>query len=226
MKPSRAAIQLTHFWRQICPNEAPYPIDCRLIAEALEIKVHGEAIDDDFEAQLRIRKTKSGKRKKAIIYNENIREEGRKNFCISHELGHNACHSYQEEFFCTSKDLNDTAPHPRNLEQEANLFAATLLMPADDFRAHINHQPATLATVSRLADERYKTSLTATCTRLIDLSATALYGMAIVRGNTVGRWARTKEMKWTGFGFRKGHELPTTGINHNPTVNLLTQHYG
>ena len=55
MKPAAAAIQLTHVWREICPNEDPYPINCRALAEALNIKVHSEPIDDKFEAQLRIR---------------------------------------------------------------------------------------------------------------------------------------------------------------------------
>jgi len=215
LKPAAAAIQLTRVWRRVFPSEDTYPIDCRMLAEALNIKVHGEPIDDKFEAQLRIREVKGVKRK-AIIYNENIREEGRKNFCISHEIGHNSCHTDQEEFFCSSKDLNDMAPHPENLEQEANLFAATLLMPADDFRTSLANQPPTLATISHLADERYNTSLTATCTRLLDLSPTAHFGMAIVRGNTVVRWAISKEMRWTGFGFRKGHQISAAGLAHNP----------
>ena len=212
MRPAAAAIQLTRVWRQLCPD--PYPVDCRLVAEALGIKVHGEPIDDQFEAQLRIREVK-GRKRRAIIYNENIREEGRKNFCIAHEIGHHSCHSDQEEFFCTSKDLNDMAPHPQSMEQEANQFAATLLMPADDFRVQMRGQPPTLSTISRLADERYKTSLTATCTRLVHLSGRACYGMVILRGDTVVRWVRSEEMRWTGFGFRKGHRIPPPGLSHN-----------
>ena len=214
MKPAAAANQLTRVWRQICPSDDPYPVDCRKLAEALSIKVHGEPIDDKFEAQLRIRKV-NGRKRRVIIYNENIREEGRKNFCISHEIGHNSCHADQEEFFCSSKDLNDMAPHPENLEQEANLFAATLLMPADDFRTQMKRQPPILATLSRLADNRYKTSLTATCMRLLDLSPRAYYGLVIIRGDTVVRWARSEAMRWTGFGFRKGHRVSTAGLTHN-----------
>ncbi len=181
-----------------------------MLADALNIKVHGEPIDDNFEAQLRIR----GKRR-VIIYNENIREEGRKNFCISHEIGHHSCHSDQEEFFCTSKDLNDTAPHPQNIEQEANLFAATLLMPADDFRKQTRGKPATLSLLSDLAENRYKTSLTATCTRLLELSSTIPLGMAIVSNLRIVRWVRTDEMRWTGFGFRKDHTVPQDAIFHD-----------
>lgn len=211
MKPIKAANQLTKVWRQICPDGEPYPVDCRLLAEALNVKVHGEPLDDRFEAALCIRGDT-----RAIIYNENIREDGRKNFCISHELGHNSCHAKNEEYFCTTADLFDTAPHPENVEQEANQFAANLLMPADDFREQAADLPATLASVSKLADERYDTSLTAACTRLLDLSPRRALGMAIVRGSTVMRWKKTDEMKWTGFSFRSGHRLPVTSIDHNP----------
>ena len=183
--------------------------------------MHGADIDDDFEAQLRIRE-EDGKKHKFIIYNENIREEGRKNFCIAHELGHNSCHTEQPEFFCSSKDLNDMAPHPQNIEQEANLFAAQLLMPPDDFRKQIGSSTPSLKQLSRLAEERYSTSLTATCTRLLDLSSTKAYGMAFVsESGIVERWVRSNEMKWTGFGFRRGHQIPPIGFDHNPAAELI-----
>ena len=57
--------------------------------------------------------------------------------------------------------------------------------------------------------------MTATCTRLIDLSPTAYYGLAVIRGNTVVRWARSENMRWTGFGFRKGHRIPAAGLTHS-----------
>ncbi len=211
MKPIPAAIQLTKVWRTICPDGQPYPVDCRLLAEALNVKVHGEQIDDRFEAALRIR----GKTR-VIIYNENIREDGRKNFCISHELGHNSCHAKKDEYFCTTADLFDTAPHPENVEQEANQFAANLLMPADDFRAQMAGMETTLANVSVLANDRYDASLTAACIRMLDLSPRRALGIAVLRGNTVVRWKKTEEMRWTGFGFRRGHNIPIAGLTHNP----------
>lgn len=215
MKPAKAAYQLTHVWRQICANDDPYPVDCRVLADALAIKVCGAPIDDNFEAQLRVRINSRGQRKKAIIYNENIREEGRINFCIAHELGHNSCHIDIKEHFCSSNDLNDMAPHPANIEQEANLFAANLLMPADDFRSQLNGQTPTLATLGRLAECRYRTSLTATCVRLLELSPRSHYGMVVVQNNAVKWWMRSNSMRWTGFGFRQGCEIPVANLEHN-----------
>lgn len=211
MKPIAAAIQLTKVWRTICPDGEPYPVDCRLLAEAVNVKVHGEPLDDRFEAALCIR----GKTR-AIIYNENIREDGRKNFCISHELGHNSCHAKSEEYFCTTADLFDTAPHPENVEQEANQFAASLLMPADDFRKQMASMDLTLANISLLANDRYDTSLTAACIRLLDLSPRRALGIAVLRGNIVVRWKKTEEMRWTGFGFRRGYKIPVASLAHNP----------
>lgn len=210
MKPVRAAIQLTKLWRNICPNEQYYPVDCRKLAEALKIKVCSENFSNKFEAQLRIRGEYS-----AIIYNENIREEGRKNFCISHEIGHYSCHKSKKEYFCTSKDLNDISPHPNNIEQEANLFAATLLMPIDDFRTQIDGKELSLMMLSKLANERYKTTLTATCKRLIELSKRIPLGMAIIRNNKIVSWDKSDEMRWTGFGFKKGHPICQAALGHN-----------
>ena len=207
MKPVKAAIQLAKFWREICPNSQHYPVDCRMLAEALGIQVHGEAIDDNFEAQLRVR----GKHR-VIIYNENIREEGRKNFCIAHEIGHHSCHSNQEELSCTYTDLNDMDTNSHNIEQEANVFAANLLMPADDFRSQTRGKTATLSLVSDLAQDRYKTSLTATCLRLIELSPTIPLGMAVVRNRKIVWWVKTDEMRWSGFGFKKGHTVSEKAI--------------
>lgn len=208
MKPVAAAIQLTKFWRTICPPEKIYPVDCRKLAEALGIAVHGEYIDDAFEAQLQI----SGDFR-AIIYNENIPEDGRKNFSIAHELGHHSCHD--AAMACSARNLDDMKFQPTNNEQEANLFAATLLMPIDDFRAQTKSQNPTLEFIASLARERYDTTLTATCRRLLDLSPTKFYGMAFVREGVVHRWHRSENMRYTGFGFRRGHKLPVS-IQHNP----------
>lgn len=219
MKPVAAAIQLTKFWRNIYTDGSPYPVDCRLLAEALNIKVYGEPIDDVFEAQLRIR----GKRR-VIIYNENIREDGRKNFCISHELGHHSCHADREEFLCRSSDLNDIAPHPQNIEQEANQFAANLLMPADDFRKQSSGKSVNLALLSNLAETRYRTSLTATCKRLLELSPKTALGMVVVRDGKVVRWDRTEEMRWSGFGFRRDHVVPQEALFHDKEGRPVDSH--
>ncbi len=207
MKPAKAAIQLSHLWRGICPEDAPFPVDCRKLAEALNVTVRSDSFENDFEAMLFIK----GK-KRIIVHNDDIREKGRKNFTISHELGHLSLHTNREEFRCSANDLNDNAPHPENIEQEANLFAANLLMPADDFRAQIGKATPSLSLVSDLANNRYETTLTATCNRIIDLFDSRPLAVVRVRDNAVIQWRRTDAMKWTGFGFRKEHKLENAAL--------------
>jgi len=55
----------------------------------------------------------------------------RQRFTIAHELGHWICHAYAAEeaapAYCRSRDLSQDAD--RDLEREANVFGAELLMP-------------------------------------------------------------------------------------------------
>ena len=56
----------------------------------------------------------------------------RHRFTIAHELGHWICHAHQDveeqqSTFCRSRDLSQDAD--RDLEREANVFGAELLMP-------------------------------------------------------------------------------------------------
>lgn len=100
-------MQLYNTWRTTRPPEAVFPVDCRAIATELGIKVHGDDLGDDFEAGLFIQPGVT-----AIVYNEKIREDGRKNFSIGHELGHFSLHKDRKEIRCSLADLTDIQPHP------------------------------------------------------------------------------------------------------------------
>ena len=60
----------------------------------------------------------------------------RQRFTIAHELGHWICHAHAAEeaapAYCRSRDLSQDAD--RDLEREANVFGAELLMPEDAVR--------------------------------------------------------------------------------------------
>jgi Zn-dependent peptidase ImmA (M78 family) len=70
-----------------------------------------------------------------ISIRENITHLGRKNFVIAHEIGHFLCHKHLSHLYSdTHKTLAEWyASGPQ--EQEANRFAAELLMPASIFKA-------------------------------------------------------------------------------------------
>lgn len=204
MTPTRAAIDILKAWLYDKPEDKCFPVDCRAIAEGFGIKVHGDDIDAEFEGGLFIEPNLT-----AIIYNNNIREDGRKNFTLGHELGHFFLHKDRKELRCSLGDLTDFSvnpTHPANIEQEANRFAVTLLMPPDDFRRSIHGYVPSIALVSQLAD-RYQTSLTATAYRMVELAAQPL-ALVMVKDGRVHRWRRNAPMAQTGFWLNKGDIVP------------------
>ncbi len=218
MTPTRAAIEILKAWFYDKPEDKRFPVDCRAIAEGFGITVHGDDIDAEFEGGLFIEPGLT-----AIIYNNNIREEGRKNFTLGHELGHFILHKDRKELRCSLADLTNFSANPThaaNIEQEANRFAVTLLMPPDDFRRSIKGTAASVAHLSQLAD-RYQTSLTATAYRMVELSPQAL-ALVIVKDGRIHRWRRNDRMAQTGFWLNKGDPIPDISSSHNSQIDAKT----
>lgn len=66
---------------------------------------------------------------------EAAESQGRRRFTIAHELGHWVCHVQEGNgapVFCRAADLTERVDH--QLEREANVFAAELLMPEQEVR--------------------------------------------------------------------------------------------
>ena len=200
MTPFKAALQLYRAWAATRESEDVFPIDCKAIAEGLGVKVQGGDLDGEFEGGLFIEEDLT-----AIIYNDNIEEDGRKNFTIAHELGHFSLHKNRRELRCTFDDLNNFSgkTHPEGIEQEANSFAANLLMPADDFRSRVNETSLNLSTIGKLADERYGTTLTAAALRAKDLCAKRC-AVVMLSGNRIKWWQRSNSMSDAGLWLTKG----------------------
>ncbi|NJM13852.1 MAG: ImmA/IrrE family metallo-endopeptidase [Synechococcaceae cyanobacterium SM1_2_3] len=202
LTPLEAAYAWTRAWRSHRPADRIYPVDCRAIARELKADVVEEEFSDKFDAAL----LKSGEAT-AIVVNSKM-SRGRKNFCIGHEIGHLLLHADRGDLQCSFDDLSDIAPHPKNIEQEANLFAFTLLMPADDFRAMLDAKTTSLMIANDIS-ARYDTSLTATTLRMIELSDQALTAVLIKNGivkwsvSRPGRgWAIPKQSLTTrGFAY-------------------------
>lgn len=208
--PTKAAIQLTKAWRATREESEWFPVNCRKIATGLGIKVHGESMGHEFQGGLFLEDDL-----KAILYNEDIKEEGRKNFTIGHELGHYSLHKNKKELRCSMADLNDfsSGPHPANIEQEANSFAAKLLMPVDDFCRQTKGKQPTLGMLGKLADDRYRTTLTATTIQLIEITSEPVAIIRVCAGDNRVKWVRRSDrMKQTGFWLDKGRELPLEAV--------------
>lgn len=211
--PAKAATDLTKVWRATREEPDWFPVDCHEIATELGIKVHGESMSKEFQGGLFLEDSL-----KAILYNEDIKEGGRKNFTIGHELGHYSVHKDKKELRCSMADLNDfsSGPHPKNIEQEANSFAAMLLMPANDFRNQTKGKQLTLSLVGKLADHRYQTTLTATTIRLIDLTSEPAAIVCVRAHDNRVEWTRrSSSMKQTGFWLEKGRKLASEAVTGN-----------
>ena len=134
-----------------------------------------------------------GKKGWGIIYNNAISSPGRINFTLGHEFGHYLLHriEFPQGFQCSADDMANWASEFGQLEQEANLFAATLLMPFDDFRAQISarNRPS-LDDIGGCAD-RYNVSLIAATLRW--LQYTQRRAVLVISRDGFILWARSSE---------------------------------
>lgn len=103
-----------------------------------------------------------------IMYNDQIQSTGRINYTLAHELAHYLMHRTESRntFECSLDDINGR--ENECMEREANEFAATLLMPLDDFRLQLEDSARPSANdISNIA-ERYQVSWTAACLRWLE----------------------------------------------------------
>lgn len=138
-----------------------------------------------------------------IIYNNTITSKGRVNFTLAHEFGHYLLHrrAYPKGFQCSTEDMAQWDSSYQKLEHEANQFAATLLMPLNDFRKEIgsDHRP-NLSELGTCAD-RYAVSLLAATLRWLEY--TKRRSMLVVSRDGFILWARSsKSALKTGLFFR------------------------
>lgn len=112
-----------------------------------------------------------------IMYATNIPSRGFQRFSISHELGHYFIEGHPEALLTTGVHQSHAGFVSGDpFEQEADHFAAALLMPEIPFKKAIADQEAGLACVESLC-RACETSLTATAIRYCTLTAD---GIAVI----------------------------------------------
>jgi len=84
-------------------------------------------------------KAPPGKKGWGIFYNHAMTSAGRVNFTLAHEFGHYLLHRvvYPQGIRCGDQDVVRWDSEYGQIEHQANLFSAGLLMPLDDFRRQI-----------------------------------------------------------------------------------------
>ena len=112
----------------------------------------------------------AGKKGWAILYNSAIASPGRINFTLAHEFGHYLLHrrANPKGIECGEADVVRWDSPYGQMENQANRFAANLLMPFDDYRRLITDQASVAIEDLSAAAERYGVSLMAAILRWME----------------------------------------------------------
>jgi hypothetical protein len=194
--PERWAFEITHVLNAVLGAEH-FPIDVPAVAREYSMQKYPDdpvsrVVGGDlpgFDGALY--RAPEGKKGWGIFYNNRIRSKGRINFTLAHELGHYLLHrlSYPNGFQCGEQDVVRWDSEYGQLEYQANVFAANLLMPLDDFRRQIG--PSARIELDELSEcaERYRVSLIAATLRW--LSYTHKRAVLVVSRDGYILWARS-----------------------------------
>lgn len=156
-----------------------------------------------------------------ILYATHINNEGFQRFSVGHELGHYCIDGHVDALLTNGSHYSNAGFHSTDpFEQEADHFAAALLMPDRPFKKEMERYDAGLGCVEQLA-KACKTSLTATAIRY---SAFTSAGIAIITstGQTIDWCFMSDGMKGAkGISYlKKGTPVPsgtvTAGFNALP----------
>ncbi|PHS06171.1 MAG: hypothetical protein COA78_14545 [Blastopirellula sp.] len=172
LTPSKWAFKITHILNAVL-GENHFPINVADVAKEISsqlypqdpiVLIQGDSLPG-FEGGLF-----RGEKGWGILYNKDIRSTGRINYTQAHEFGHYLLHREQfpEGLSCNEQDFIRWESDYRQIEFQANQFAANLLMPLDDYRRQI--APALkvdLDMIGGMAD-RYEVSLMAALLRWIN----------------------------------------------------------
>lgn len=163
----------------------------------------------------------NGRKGWGIIYNNDIKSQGRINFTLAHEFGHYLMHrsKYPKGIQCTKEDMNawNSEIH-KKIESEANCFAAGLLMPFDDFRKQIKAREKPSLDALGACAERYEVSLTASIVRW--LRYTERRAVLVVSRDGFILWARSSEPALKTRAFFRTANRPPVAI---PETSLAAQ---
>ncbi len=219
--PERWAFEITHVLNTVFGSDR-FPVDVPAVAqEYTRQKYPGDAITRVVGADLpgfdgALFRAPQGKQGWGIFYNTRISSPGRINFTLAHELGHFLLHrlAHPDGIRCGEQDMVRWDSDYAQLEQQANTFAANLLMPLDDFRRRIAAgSKVDLDQISDSAD-RYKVSLIAATLRW--LSYTERRAVLVVSREGYIMWSRASPSALkSGAFFRTSGgpiEVPSTSI--------------
>lgn len=134
-----------------------------------------------------------GERGWGIFFNSAGMSKGRINFTLAHEFGHYLLHrlEFPDGIRCSQQDMWRWDSALKQIEDEANTFAAYLLMPLSDYRRQIDAQRVATFDLLSLCAERYEVSLIAATLRW--LTYTERRAVLVLSRDGFVLWARSSE---------------------------------
>jgi hypothetical protein len=140
-----------------------------------------------------------------ILYDRNASQQ-RRRFTIGHELGHYLLHRKKYPNGIHSDEAAVDGRNGELIEQEANVFSATLLMPLDDFKRRISAWDVPSFEGLSNCAEQYDVSLTAAMLRW--LRYTQRRAMMIVSTDGFANWAWSSEPAFKSRRFIRTRNVP------------------
>jgi hypothetical protein len=161
-----------------------------------------------------------GRKGWGILYNNAISSAQRINFTIAHEFGHYLLHrvEYPKGLQCSTEDMSTWESRYAQIENQANVFAATLLMPIDDFRMQISSKSCPGLDELKACADRYQVSLIAAILRWLQF--TQKRAMLVVSKDGFILWASSSKF---AFKSRLYYKTRNTQPIEIPEASLAAQ---
>jgi Zn-dependent peptidase ImmA (M78 family) len=143
-----------------------------------------------------------------IMYATNIPSKGFQKFCIAHELGHYCIDGHSDALLSNGAHFSQAGFRSSDpFEQEADYFAAALLMPELTFRKEMNRHDPGLTCVEELR-KACETSLTATAIRYSGLTRDGV-AEALERPSNGASCPKGSRKPRASAGLKKGQRFRT-----------------
>jgi hypothetical protein len=127
-----------------------------------------------------------------VAVKKDIRENGRKRFCIAHEIGHYLLPGHgTKESICLKEDIESFRQGIPKQEEAANRFAAELLLPSSEIAPIVYKESVTIA-VAKIVGEHYQTSLTAAALKCVELTKKEVCAVVLSASGII-RWYRLND---------------------------------
>lgn len=222
-RPHKEANRISHILDLALSPEDRYPVDIEHIALHLTPDFNEDPITmvrgdtfDKFEGALISNPERT---EWAILYNTSIHHPGRLRFTLAHELGHYMLHRENvgaDGIECGTGDMLRYDSGYNAQEEEANAFAACLLMPAHDFRQQTENERFSFDLLGHCAD-RYGVSLTSAVLRWLEFTSRRAIAVFSEEGGM--HWAKSSTK-----AFKSGKYFATRrGYNEVPAASMAAQ---